>query len=166
MCSCASHNTLGSSPPRGATMAAKERSGLVEALAGVPDPRRQCQDLRHALADALVLGFCGVLCGCDDFVEIPAFPSSKEAFVRRFLDLKHGLPSHDTFRRVCQAVCPTALQTCLIAWLKDLRATTDTAAAEGRVIAIDGKTLRRAGHARRGLGARHLVSAWATAQGL
>ena len=48
-------------------MAAKERSKLAEALAKVPDPRRQCQNLRHRLVDVLVIGFCGVLCGCDDF---------------------------------------------------------------------------------------------------
>jgi predicted transposase YbfD/YdcC len=147
-------------------MAAKERTRLVEALQAVPDPRRQCQNLRHRLVDVLAIGFCGVLCGCEDFVEIEEFGCSKEPFLRRFLDLPHGIPSHDTFRRVFQAVCPLALQRCLIDWLKDLRHTAVAAQAGEEVVAVDGKTLRRTGDRARGVGALHLVSAWATANGL
>lgn len=145
-------------------MAAHEQSDLVAALGAVPDPRRQCKNLRHRLVDVLVLGFCGVLCGCEDFVEIEAFARSKEDFFRRFLELPHGIPAHDTFRRVFQAVCPQALQDCLIRWLKGLRQAARPAA--GDVIAVDGKTLRRTFDRARGLGALHLVSAWATANGL
>jgi predicted transposase YbfD/YdcC len=137
---------------------------LVAAVAAVPDPRRQCKNLRHRLLDVLVIGFCGVLCGCDDFVEIEEFGRAKEPFFRRFLELPHGIPSHDTFRRVFQAVCPQALQGCLISWFQGLRQTAAPAADE--VVAIDGKTLRRTFDRAPGLGALHLVSAWATANGL
>jgi predicted transposase YbfD/YdcC len=147
-------------------MVAKERSTLVEALGAVPDPRRQCQNLRHRLVDVLLIGFCGVLCGSDDFVEIEEFGRSKESFFRRFLELANGIPSHDTFRRVFQAVCPQALQGCLIAWLQRVRQTVQPAADAEKVVAIDGKTLRRTFDRRRGLGALHLVSAWATANGI
>jgi predicted transposase YbfD/YdcC len=147
-------------------MATKERSSLVDALRAVHDPRRQCQNLRHQLVDILVIGFCGVLCGCDDFVEIEEFGRSKAGFFRRFLDLANGIPAHDTFRRVFQAVCPLALQHSLIDWLQDLRHTAGPAAGDDEVVAIDGKTLRRTGDPARGLGALHLVSAWATANGL
>jgi predicted transposase YbfD/YdcC len=143
-------------------MPAQEQSKLVEALAAVPDPRRQCRNLRHRLVDVLVIGFCGVLCGSDDFVEIEEFGRAKEDFFRRFLELPDGIPSHDTFRRVFQAVQPLALQQCLVAWLQDMRA----GPAAGEVVAIDGKTLRRTFDRARGLGALHLVSAWATANGL
>ena len=146
-------------------MPAKERSHLVEALQAVPDPRRQCQDLRHPLVDVLVVGFCGVLCGCDDFVEIEELGRSKEDLFRRFLELPHGVPSHDTFRRVFQAVSPQALQDSLIRWLRGVRQAAEPR-AEGEVIAIDGKALRRTCDRARGLGALHLVSAWATANGL
>jgi len=105
-----------------------------------------------------------VLCGCDDFVEIEAFARSKEDFFRRFLELPCGIPSHDTFRRVFQAVCPQALQRCLIDWLKGAQPAAQPAA--GDVIAIDGKALRRTFDRARGLGALKLVSAWATANGL
>jgi predicted transposase YbfD/YdcC len=147
-------------------MPAKEQSRLVQALQAVPDPRRQCKNLRHLLVDVLVIGFCAVLCGCEDFVEIAEFGRRKEAFFRRFLELLHGIPSHDTFRRVFQAVCPKALQRCLIDWLQGLRQAAQPAADGGGVIAIDGKTLRRTFDRGRGLGALHLVSAWATANGL
>ncbi len=145
-------------------MQAKEQSPLVAALAAVPDPRRQCKNLRHPLVDILVVGFCGVLCGCDDFVALETFGRKKEAFFRRFLELPEGIPSHDTFRRVFQAVCPQALQRCLIQWLQGVRQAAPAAA--GKVVAIDGKTLRRTFDRAQGLGALHLVSAWATANGL
>ena len=144
-------------------MQAKEQSDLVAALAAVPDPRRQCKNLRHPLVDVLVVGFCGVLCGCEDFVELETFGRKKEDFFRRFLELPEGIPSHDTFRRVFQAVCPQALQRCLIQWLQGVR---QAAPAGGEVIAIDGKTLRRTFDSAQGLGALHLVSAWATGNGL
>lgn len=147
-------------------MAAKERSSLVEALAGVPDPRRQCKNLRHPLVDVVVMGFCGVLCGCDDFVEIQEFALSKVDLFERFLELPNGIPSHDTFRRVFQALDPRTLQRCLIAWLQGLRPTTDAAAGRDKVVAIDGKTLRRTFDRAREWGALHLVSAWATANGI
>ena len=147
-------------------MRSPERSELVEALKAVPDPRRQCQNLRHPLADVLALGFCGVLCGCDDFVEIEEFARSKVDFFRRFLALPHGVPSHDTFRRVFQAVCPQALQRCLIAWLQGLRQAAPPGPGDGAVVAIDGKTLRRTFDRAGGLGALRLVSAWASANGL
>jgi predicted transposase YbfD/YdcC len=147
-------------------MSAQERSKLVEALSAVPDPRRQCRNLRHRLVDVLVIGFCGVLCGSDDFVEIEEFGRAKEDFFRRFLELPDGIPSHDTFRRVFQAVQPLALQECLIAWLRDVRQAPPVAPAVGEVVAIDGKTLRRTFDRARGLGALHLVSAWATSNGI
>ena len=71
-------------------MRAQEQSPLVTALAAVPDPRRQCKNLRHPLVDVLVVGFCGVLCGCEDFVDLETFGRKKEGFFRRFLELPEG----------------------------------------------------------------------------
>jgi predicted transposase YbfD/YdcC len=145
-------------------MPRKALEQLHQALGDVPDPRRQCKNLLHPLTDILVLGFCAVLCGCEDFEEIEDFGNAKKDFFATFLELPHGIPSHDTFRRVFQAVCPQALQACLVAWLADLRGAPTSDA--DRVIAIDGKTLRRTFDRRRNLGALHLVSAWATEAGL
>ncbi len=145
-------------------MPTRQRSSLVAALEAVPDPRRPGKNLRHRLADILAIGFCAVLCGADDFVEVEGFGRSKEAFFRQFLELPNGIPSHDTFRRVFQAVSPQALQGCLIGWLRGLRQTAEPAA--GEVVAIDGKALRGTADPAKGWGALHLVSAWATANGL
>ena len=90
----------------------------------------------------------------------------RQCFGRRFLELPHGIPSHDTFRRVFQAVQPLALQQCLIEWLRDVRQTSPAGLAAGEVVASDGKTLRRTCDRARGLGALHLVSAWATSNGI
>lgn len=144
-------------------MRTKECSRLVTALQGMADPRRQCKNLRHRLVDVLVIGFCAVLCGCDDFVEIEEFGKAKEDFFRRVLELPNGIPSHDTFRRVFQAICPQALQACLIGWLHAGR---KAAGDEQEVVAIDGKTLRRTFDLAKGVPALHLVSAWATRNGL
>ena len=146
-------------------MPAKEQSQPMAALQVVPEPRRQCQNLRHHLMHVLVLGFCAVLCGCDDFLRIETFARSQEDFFRRFLELPRGIPSHDTFRRVFQAVCPQALQRCLIQWPQGVRQAAQPG-ADGAVVASAGKTLRGTFDRARGLGAPHRVSAWASANGL
>src|SRR5438876_4894644 len=146
-------------------MHAKEQSPLVTPLTPVPYPLLQRQPLPPLFPYTTLFRSCGVLCGCEDFVELQTFGRKKEDFFRRFLELPQGIPSHDTFRRVFQAVCPQALQRCLIQWLQGLRQAAP-AAAQGEVVAIDGKTLRRTFDRARSLGALHLVSAWATANGL
>jgi hypothetical protein len=95
---------------------------LVGQLQAVPDPRRQCRNLKHRLVDVLVLGFCGVLADCDDFLEIADWARHHEAFLQTFLELPNGIPSSHTFRRVFAAVQPAALQGVLIPWLQQRRA--------------------------------------------
>ena len=73
---------------------------LVERLETISDPRRQGENLKHRLVDLIVLGFWGVLAGCDDFVEIAEWGKLHEGFFRPFLELPHGIPAHDTFTRV------------------------------------------------------------------
>jgi predicted transposase YbfD/YdcC len=133
---------------------------LVEQLKTLPDPRRQCRNLRHLLHDILVLGFCGTLAGCDDFVEIAAWASLHQDFFRTFLALPHGIPSHDTFTRVFATVRTDALQAILLSWLQQRRG------LPGEWVHIDGKVLRGTRRAGKGLGALDVVSAWASATGL
>ncbi len=73
--------------------------GVLAAVQDVPDPRREHGSL-HLLSDILVMGLCAVLAGCDDFVEMQAYAQAKQEFFARFLQLPHGIPSHDTFNRV------------------------------------------------------------------
>jgi predicted transposase YbfD/YdcC len=133
---------------------------LVEQLQDIPDPRRQCRNLKHPLVDILVLGFCATLAGCDDFVEIAVWANLHLDFFRTFLELPHGIPSHHTFRRVFAAIRPSALQAVLLAWLHQRRG------AAGRLIHIDGKAMRRTRKAAQALGALHVVTAWASEAGL
>src|SRR4030095_8744367 len=133
---------------------------LVEKLQTITDPRRQCANLKHPLVDIIIVGFCGVLGGCEDFVEIAEWAKGNEAFVRTFLELPHGIPAHDTFNRVFAMLKPTTLQEVLLPWLLERRG------LPGEWIHLDGKTLRHTGRTTRKLKALHVVSAWAGQPGL
>ncbi len=134
--------------------------GLWEALQALPDPRRQCANLRHGFHDILVLGFCGTLAGCDDFVELAAWAREHEATLRTFLDLPNGIPSHDTFTRVFALVKPQTLQGSLLPWLQQRRG------LPGPLLHLDGKAMRRTRNKAQGLGPLFVVSAWASEAGL
>lgn len=133
---------------------------LVDRLMTIPDHRRQCQNLKHRLVDILLLGFCGTLAGCDDFVEIADWAADNEEFFGTFLELPNGIPSHDTFNRIFTTVKPTTLQAVLLPWLLERRG------LPGDTVHVDGKTMRRTRCQAKGLGALHVVSAWAGQVGL
>lgn len=133
---------------------------LVERLETIVDPRRQNENLKHRLVDIIIVGFCGVLAGCDDFVEIAEWAKLHEVFVRSFLELSHGIPAHDTFTRVFAMLTPATLQEVLLPWLLERRG------LPGDWIHLDGKTLRHTGRTTPKLKALHVVSAWAGQTGL
>jgi predicted transposase YbfD/YdcC len=133
---------------------------LVERLQTITDPRRQGENLKHPLVDVIIVGFCGVLAGCEDFVEIAEWAKGNEEFFRTFLELPHGIPSHDTFNRVFAMLKPTTLQEVLLPWLLERRG------LPGEWIHLDGKTLRRTRCQSRKLKALHVVSAWAGQTGV
>ena len=115
----------------------KMTCALVERLQTIPDPRRHNENLKHPLVDLILLGFCGVLAGGADFVEIAKWGRVNESFLRTFLELPHGIPSHDTLTRVFAALKPAALQEVLVPWLLEKRG-----GVVGEWIQVDGKTLR------------------------
>lgn len=133
---------------------------LVEQLQTIADPRRQCANLKHPLVDIILVGFCGVLGGCEDFVEIAEWAKGNDTFFRSFLELPHGIPSHDTFNRVFALLKPETLQAVLLPWLLERRG------LPGDWIHMDGKTLRRTRCQSQQLKALHVVSAWAGQTGL
>jgi predicted transposase YbfD/YdcC len=133
---------------------------LVEKLQTIADPRRQCANLKHPLVDIIIVGFCGVLGGCEDFVEIAAWAKGNEGFFRSFLELPHGIPAHDTFTRVFALLKPAVLQEVVLPWLLERRG------LPGDWIHLDGKTLRHTGRTTPKLKALHVVSAWAGQTGL
>jgi predicted transposase YbfD/YdcC len=133
---------------------------LVERLQTIADPRRQSENLKHPLVDIIILGFCGVLAGCEDFVEIAAWAKVHEGFFRSFLELPHGIPAHDTFNRVFAMLKPVTVQEVLLPWLRERRG------LPGEWIHLDGKALRRTRCGAKRLKALQVVSAWAGQAGI
>jgi predicted transposase YbfD/YdcC len=127
-------------------------------FAKLKDPRRAHRRL-HRLHDILVIALCAVIAGAQDWQEIETFGRKRADWLRRFLALPNGIPSHDTFERVFNRLAPRAFQACFREWVQAVQQ-----ALRIEHVAIDGKTLRGSGSAT--LGPLHLVSAWATAQRL
>jgi predicted transposase YbfD/YdcC len=118
------------------------------------DPRRRhCR--RHLFLDVLVIAICGVISGCNSWTQIAAFGRKRHSWLKRFLTLPEGIPSHDTFKRIFERLDPVVFQSCFREWMLALAGAIDIPH-----IAIDGKTVRRSGTT--DLGPLHLVSAWAT----
>lgn len=128
---------------------------FADCFADLPDPRNvdQCD---HRLLDILFIAVCATICGADGFTDMEEFGIAKQTWLRQFLELPNGIPSHDTFNRVLARLRPKEFQACLLNWIHSV-----AAVSEGDIIAIDGKTLRRSHQRRRGKEALELVSAWA-----
>lgn len=127
---------------------------LIESFSVLPDPRRHPSKNRHKLLDVVVLTVCAVLGGADDWVSIVSYARSKQDWFESFLELPGGIPSHDTFGRLFSLINPERFGECFLEWVSSVATLTD-----GRVVPIDGKTLRRSGDAGPNT-ALHLVSAF------
>ena len=139
---------------------------VVLFFAELEDPRSSI-NRRHPLASVIVIAILAVLAGAGGPTAIARWAELKKDLLLQLLDLPHGIPSKDVFRRVLMVLNPTAFQACFARWLWSLR--TDAAAETGveqPVLAVDGKTLRRSHDGSKGLGAVHSVSVWASEFGL
>lgn len=128
--------------------------GLLRIFNELEDPRMD-RAKRHSLYDILVITICGVICGADNWTEIELFGRSKRRWLQTFLKLPNGIPSHDTFGRVFARLDPEQLEQCFLKWTAAL-----TPCRDGRLVAIDGKTLRRSFDEASAKTAIHMVSAW------
>jgi predicted transposase YbfD/YdcC len=135
-------------------------TSISEHFETLTDPRRD-HTKAHALLDIVAITLCAVICGADGWVDVATFGRVKETWLRTFLALPGGIPSHDTFGRVFALLDPDEFRRCFLSWAQAV-----VGAPGDQVVAIDGKTLRRSHDRRTGKGALHLVSAWATANGL
>jgi predicted transposase YbfD/YdcC len=128
--------------------------GFRACFADLEDPRSGNAQ-RHELDEIVLIALVAVLCGAEGCVDMALFGRSKEALLRRFLELPGGVPSHDTFSRIFRLLDPAAFEACFGRYLRAL-----SKRVEG-VVAIDGKTARRSFDRQNGRAPLHLISAWA-----
>lgn len=110
---------------------------------------------KHSLHDILVIAICGFICGVDNWADMELFGEAKLAWFRTFLELPNGIPSHDTFGRVFSLLEPESFARCFTQWAQAVAEVT-----EGKVVAIDGKAVRRSFDKASRKACVHLVNAW------
>jgi predicted transposase YbfD/YdcC len=127
------------------------------------DPRHT-RNRKHLLVDIVVIAVCGILCGGDGPTAIHRWAKHRASWLAQHLALPNGIPSRDCIRRLLMALKPEAFPRCFQAWIRDaILADTDD---PGRLVAIDGKTCRRSHDRAKDRGAWHIVSAWASEEGI
>jgi predicted transposase YbfD/YdcC len=136
---------------------------IVKYFESLPDPR-DTRNRRHLLVDVIVIAVCGVIVGCEGPTAIVRWAKAKKEWLEQLLKLPSGIPSRDCVRRILSALKPKAFQDCFQRWIAECL--TPDADGSHRTIAIDGKTMRRCHDRAAGLGPLHLVSAWASEQGI
>lgn len=132
---------------------------FMECFGELEDPR-MVNKCRHPLMDIIVIAVCATIANADGWEDIALFGESKAAWLKQWLELPNGIPSADTFRRVFEHLDAQGFERCFIEWVERVFERT-----EGQVIAIDGKVAQGTCDGQ-GQGGLHLVSAWATANGL
>lgn len=135
-------------------------TSLEACFGNIVDPRvvGRCD---HKLLDIIIMAVCAVITGAESWVEVETFGQLKQAWLKTFLELPNGIPTHDTFGRVFAALDAEAFQTCFARWVEGV-----FSATRGQVVAVDGKTVRRSHHKTIGKDAIHMVSAWANQTGI
>lgn len=136
-------------------MAVRKRGSLLTHFQVLEDPRLERSRL-HNLLDIVATTICAVICGADSWVEVQKYGIAKYDWLKSFLQLPNGIPSHDTFGRVFAALLPEQFQACFAAWMAEVAEQLGL-----HQIAIDGKTLRGSHDRGQGKAALHLISAWA-----
>ena len=136
---------------------------FIACFADVVDPRQE--NARHNLHEILMIALCTMLCGGEDCSDMQAFGEAKEPFLRQFLQLRHGIPSHDTFShdtfsRIFRLLDPVAFESCFVRFMQRFSKSLQA------VVAIDGKTLRRSFDRACGKSALHMLHAWSADQRL
>jgi len=131
----------------------------------LPDPRSEVNRL-HRLGDVIVIAICAVIANADGPTAIAKWARLNDVWLRKHLALPSGIPGKDTFRRVLGLLDPAAFQECFRRWLESLNVSADDESEDKQHVAIDGKALRRSHDKRSGLGAMHIVSAWASNHGI
>jgi predicted transposase YbfD/YdcC len=135
-------------------------ASIIEHFSILRDPRIE-RHKKHKLVDIIVLAICAVLSGAEGWEAIEEYGYTKLEWLRKFIPLENGVPTHDTIARVLSRVSAKGLQECFMSWVMAVQQAT-----EGQVVAIDGKRVRRSFDRSAGRNAIHMVSAWGNANGL
>jgi predicted transposase YbfD/YdcC len=135
-------------------------AALKEHFGELEDPRAQ-HSIEHLLIDIVLITICAVICGAESWVDIENYGLAKQEWLREFLVLPNGIPSHDTFERVFARLRPETLQQCFLSWVQAMFEWQD-----GQLVRVDGKTLRGSYEHSGKRGMIHRVSAWASEQRL
>ena len=138
---------------------------LIDHFTALDDPRQSWKVL-FPLPEVLLLILCATLAGAEDFVEIKRWGQMHQAFLRRLLPYKAGIPSHDTLNDIINAIDGTLFAECFSNWVEGLREPAPASTTAPEIVAIDGKTSRRTHDRSKDRGPLHLVSAWASSQRL
>lgn len=141
-------------------MASSISATIDEHFSSLTDPRVQGR-CKHKLIDIMTLTICAVICGANEFVQIQKFGEAKHEWLKTFLELPNGIPSHDTIGRLLSVLSNDLVNECFLSWIQSVRVAT-----EGEIIPIDGKKLRRSYDSSSNKAAIHMVSAWATQNGM
>lgn len=134
--------------------------GIIEIFKEIPDPRTG-NAKKYKLEEILTIAVLAVLCDCSQFTEMELFGREKEDWLKEFLELENGIPSHDTFGDVFAAIDPEAFREGFMEWVETIRIK-----VSGEVIAIDGKTICASKSMADNKRPVHIVSAWAAENGL
>jgi predicted transposase YbfD/YdcC len=127
------------------------------------DPRHT-RNRKHLLVDIVVIAVCGMICGCTGPTAIHRWAKHRKEWLQQYLDLANGIPSRDCIRRLLMLLKPAAFQQCFQAWITHALPTDE--ASQRKLVAIDGKTCRRSHDLSKDLGPLHIVSAWASEEGI
>jgi predicted transposase YbfD/YdcC len=137
-------------------MTPKPLEVIEEHFGQVKDPRKD-RTKQHMLVDILVIAICAIICGAEGWVDIELYGNSKLTWLKTFLALPHGIPSHDTFGRVFSMIDAQQFQLAFYEWVLAVNEI-----IRGQIINIDGKCLRGSDDQKLGKRAIYMVSAWAT----
>lgn len=132
----------------------KQKVSFEEHFKDVADPRKKQKSIQHKLIDIIAITICATISGADSWDDIELYGKEKEKWLKTFLELPHGIPSHDTFSRVFALLDPEELRKSFIGWIKEISELT-----KGAIVSVDGKASRRSYRDKNY--PLHMVSAWA-----
>jgi predicted transposase YbfD/YdcC len=135
-------------------------ASLLEHFANLKDPRIE-RSKEHLLKDIIAMAILAIISGADGWVAIEAYGNAKYEWLKSFLELPNGIPSHDTFSRVFARIEPQQFQECFLSWVNAI-----VGELEINVIAIDGKTMKQSYDRNNQQKALHIVTAWSSSHQL